>query len=195
MYRDPVLSTGAAQVVLGILVIGMGLVFLLDNLGIWDFHNAIHFWPMLFILVGVVKMCDTRSSNRYFLGAVLILIGVILTLNRLGLIYFSWRTMWPLLLILFGASVLYKAITGRRFISSAMKVEQASNTVADVTAILGNFERRISTPTFRGGEATTIMGGCVLDMRDSSDCRPWRITWQLNSSGPRSPNGASWNRN
>jgi predicted membrane protein len=168
MNDEPNHRSVPGQIVLGIFVIGMGLLFLLDNLDIWDLNRAIDFWPMAFVLAGVLKMNDTRSSNGLLLGAVLIFIGVMMTLNRLGIIYFSWRTMWPLLLIVAGGAVLYKAITGRRLIASHAKVEEQTDTVADVTAILGGFERRISTPTFRGGEVTAIMGGCALDMRDSS---------------------------
>jgi hypothetical protein len=155
------------QVILGVLVIAMGMLFLLDNLAIWDFHRAIQFWPMVFIVVGVVKLFDTSSSDGYLLGAVFILVGVLMMLNRLGYIYFSWRTVWPLLLIALGGSVLYKAVTGRRLIGSPLKEVAGSDDVVDVTAILGGFERRITSPDFKGGEVTAIMGGCSLDMRGS----------------------------
>jgi predicted membrane protein len=155
------------QVILGILVIGMGLLFLLDNMNIWDFHRAIEFWPMAFILVGVIKLFDTNSSDGYFLGAILILVGVLMIMGRLGLIYFSWRALWPLMLIALGGSVLYKAITGRRLIGNSLKDVSSSDDVVDITAILGGFERRITTPNFKGGEVTAVMGGCALDMRGS----------------------------
>ena len=155
------------QVILGVLVIGMGLLFLLDNMNIWDFHRAIQFWPMVFILVGVIKLFDTNSSDGYFLGAVLILVGVLMIMGRLGLIYFSWRTLWPLMLIALGGSVLYKAVTGRRLIGNSLKDVASSDDVVDITAILGGFERRITTPNFKGGEVTAVMGGCALDMRGS----------------------------
>jgi predicted membrane protein len=155
------------QVILGVLVIGMGLLFLLDNMNIWDFHHAIQFWPVAFILVGVIKLFDTSSSDGYFLGAALILVGVLMMMSRLGLIYFSWHAIWPLLLIALGGSVLYKAVTGRRLIGSSLKGVAASDDVVDITAILGGFERRISSQNFKGGEVTAIMGGCTLDMRGS----------------------------
>lgn len=155
------------QVILGVLVIGMGLLFLLDNMDIWDFHRAIQFWPMVFIVVGVIKLFDTNSSDGYFLGAILILIGVLMIMSRLGLIYFSWRMLWPLMLIALGGSVLYKAVTGRRLIGTARKDVASSDDVVDITAILGGFERRITTPNFKGGEVTAVLGGCELDMRNS----------------------------
>jgi hypothetical protein len=46
-----------SQVVLGVLVIAMGLLFLLDNLGMIDFRRALAFWPMVFIIAGAVKPC------------------------------------------------------------------------------------------------------------------------------------------
>jgi hypothetical protein len=156
------------QVILGVLVIGMGVLFLLDSLAIWDFHRAIQFWPMAFILVGVFKLLDTRSPDGYLLGGALVLAGVFMTLGRLGYVYISWRALWPLLLIALGGSVLYKAMTGRRLIGTSLKDVAAADDVVDVTAILGGFERRITTPDFRGGEVTALMGGCSLDMRGSS---------------------------
>jgi predicted membrane protein len=156
------------QVILGLMVIGMGLLFLLDNLNIWNFNRALQFWPMVLIIVGVVKLFDTKSANGYFLGAVLILVGVSMILGRMGLIYFSWRAIWPLLLIAAGGAVLYKAVTGHRLTGPSPKDVTDNEDVVDVTAILGGFERRIVTPNFKGGEVTAIMGGCMLDMRGSS---------------------------
>jgi hypothetical protein len=40
--------------------------------------------------------------------------------------------------------------------------------VVDIVAVLGGFERRVSTPDFRGGEITAVMGGCALDLREAS---------------------------
>lgn len=157
-----------AQVVLGIIVIAMGLLFLLDNLDIWDFHRAIAFWPMVFIAVGAVKMFDTKSGQGQLFGLALIFVGVMMTLNRLGIINFSWRTVWPVLLIALGGSVIYRAVMGRRLIESGLKGEAETDSVIDITAILGGFERRISTPALRGGEITAVMGGCNLDLRDAS---------------------------
>jgi predicted membrane protein len=154
------------QVILGILVIGMGLVFLADNLNIWDFHRSVQFWPMVLIMFGVFKLFDTTTSDGYILGSTLIVVGVLMVLHRLGVIYFSWRAMWPLILIGLGASVLYRAVVARRLVGSSMKGEalQLDDTI-NATAILGGFERRIHSHDFKGGEVTAIMGGCALDMR------------------------------
>jgi predicted membrane protein len=157
-----------SQLVLGVLVIVIGMLFLLDNLGIIDFRHALAFWPLAFILAGVIKLFDTSSRNGYVVGAVLIAVGVTLMLNRLGFVYLSWRTLWPVLLIAMGALVVYRAVAVRRHAVPSLKDEPGSDAIVDVTAILGGFERRIATPAFRGGEVTAILGGCTLDMRGAS---------------------------
>lgn len=166
-----------SQMVLGVLVIAMGLLFLLDNLDIIEFHRAISFWPMAFIVFGIVKLFDSRSANSYLIGGLLIAVGVAMLVNRLGLFYISWHTVWPLILIGFGAVVVYRATASRR---SGHTVDLSkpggtpadpdapSDTVVNATAILGGFERRITTQDFRGGEVTAIAGGCELDMRGAS---------------------------
>ena len=163
------------QIILGAFVILLGVLFLLDNLDVLDFHHAIAFWPAVFIVMGVVKLLDSRSTNGKLIGAALIGLGVMLTLKRLGFWYVSWHTMWPIILIMVGGAVVYKAVTGRRALAGAVPLKDLlkdakddGDSVLDVTAILGGFERRITTQNFRGGEVTAVMGGCELDMRGSS---------------------------
>ncbi len=160
-----------SQVILGILVVGMGLLFLLDSLNIFDYHRAISFWPAAFILFGVIKLLDTQSPNGVLVGVILIGVGVVMTINRLGVFYINMRVLWPLVIIFIGGAVIYRAVSGRRLIGkqSALPAgDEGSDAVVDITAILGGFDRRITTPAFRGGEVTAMMGGCMLDLRGSS---------------------------
>jgi predicted membrane protein len=168
MRRDRTNRSVPSQVVLGLMVIAMGVLFLLDNLGILEFRRGLAFWPLVFIVAGVVKMVDTSSRNGYVVGLVLVMVGATLMANRLGFIYVSFNTVWPLLLIGLGGMVLYRAATGRRARGMPLKDQPDSDGVVDITAILGGVERRVTSQAFRGGEVTAIMGGCELDMRGAS---------------------------
>lgn len=157
------------QVVLGLMVIGLGLLFLLDNLGILDMRRAFAFWPMVFIVAGTVKLCDTRTQGGALLGGGLVGFGILLTLDRLEIIDFNWRTVWPLVLIGLGVYLVMKAMRGRRTMAGAVLKDGAgSDSVLDVVAVLGGFERRVATQDFRAAEITAIMGGCTLDMRGAA---------------------------
>ncbi|WP_229424957.1 MULTISPECIES: LiaI-LiaF-like domain-containing protein [unclassified Massilia] len=159
-----------SQVVMGVMVIAIGLLFFLDNLDIIDVHDALAFWPMVFIFAGVAKLLDTSSPNGYLVGLAGIGIGTAMILQRLGLIYVSWRSAWPLVLIGMGGVLVYRAVTGPRNPTHGViddKAGEIAQTV-DVTAVLGGFDRRVHTPDFRGGEVTAVMGGCALDLRQAS---------------------------
>jgi predicted membrane protein len=160
-----------SQVILGVAVIALGVLFLLDNLDLISFHHALHFWPMAFILFGALKMYDSRTPSGLTVGGALVLVGVVMTMSRLGYVYFSWHALWPLLLIVVGASVLMRANESRRALGGADSVNLRKDedpNVVDMTAILGGFDRRLKAPSFRGGEATAILGGCALDLRESN---------------------------
>lgn len=166
-----------SQMVLGVLVIAMGLLFLLDNLDIIEFHRALSFWPLAFIVFGIVKLFDSRSANSLLVGGLLVAAGLAMLFNRLGFFYVSWRTVWPVLLMACGAVVVFRAFGAKRHGhtvdmtkpgSPSTGPEAPSDTVVNATAILGGFERRIITQDFRGGEITAILGGCDLDMRGAS---------------------------
>jgi len=177
MKNDPHARGVTSQVVLGLLVIAMGLLFLLDNLDILDIHRAFSFWPMLFVIVGTVKLCDTQTQGGTLLGAGLVGIGILMMLDRLDIIDFNLRTMWPLVLIGLGGFLVTKAVRSRRAMDGGAAMNGVAfvdgarvgaDDVVDATAILGAYVRRLSTPNFRGGEITAVMGGCELDMRNCS---------------------------
>jgi predicted membrane protein len=158
-----------SQALLGIMAIGLGILFFLDNLDIINFRHALPFWPLALFVVGVVKICDSTNRNGVFVGAALAGAGVLMLLNRLGFLYISWRSLWPLALILLGVAVLLRPAT-RRDVATVNLDKGAADKeeYLDVTAILGGFQRRVTTAHLRGGEITAVMGGCELDMRSAS---------------------------
>jgi predicted membrane protein len=156
----------SAQVFVGVAVIGLGLIYLLDNLGLIDAHLTLRLWPVLLILFGVLKLAQARAVPGYVSGGALVLLGVVFTIDRLGLFTMHWRTLWPLALIVAGGAVVATAIRARS--GTAPSAPTDDDAVINAAAILGGFRRRIASKTFRGGEITAIMGGCDLDLRDAS---------------------------
>lgn len=164
-------NRASSQVVLGLLVVGMGILFLLDNLDILNFRHAIGFWPLAFIVAGCVALFGNgarsgRSSN--YMGGVLIAIGLLMIVGRMGYFYISWGTLWPLVMIALGGLVLYRSLGPGRVVREGVAAGASPDNVVDIVAVLGGFERRVSAQDFRGGEITAVMGGCALDLRDAS---------------------------
>lgn len=170
MRNDLRTKSLSSQVIMGAVAIGLGLLFLLDNLDIWNFRRAVEFWPTVFIVIGFIKIWDSRTASGYLLGGTAVAIGVLMLLDRFDYIDFNVRTMWPLFLIGVGGFLIFKALAHRNRPDAVPGVTagESDDSVVDITAILGGFERRIAAQDFRGGEITAIMGGCELDMRDAS---------------------------
>jgi hypothetical protein len=161
-------NRASSQVVLGLLVVGMGVLFLLDNLDILNFRHAIGFWPLVFIVAGCAALFGNGPRSGNYMGGVLIAIGVLMILGRLGYFYISWSTLWPLVMIALGGLVLYRSLGPGRVARTSSMVGAGPDNVVDIVAVLGGFERRVSVPDFRGGEITAVMGGCALDLREAS---------------------------
>jgi predicted membrane protein len=161
-------NRASSQVVLGLLVVGMGVLFLLDNLDILNFRHAIGFWPLAFIVAGCVALFGNGSRSSNYMGGVLVAIGVLMIAGRMGFFYISWGTLWPLVMIALGGLVLFRSLGPGRVARPGLADGAGTDNVVDVVAVLGGFERRVTTSDFRGGEITAVMGGCALDLRDAS---------------------------
>jgi len=115
---EPSPSKAARQggLVLGVVLIGLGLVFLLarfvPGVAWWTL------WPLIIVLVGAVQCVtpghDGWSAERFLDGAGTIVVGLVLLGNVTG--YISWSvwwvvlTLWPVLLVSAGLSLLAKGL-------------------------------------------------------------------------------------
>jgi predicted membrane protein len=161
-------NRASSQVVLGLLVVGMGVLFLLDNLDILNFRHAIGFWPLVFIVAGCAALFGRGPRSGNYVGGVLIAVGLLMILGRMGYFYISWGTLWPLVMIALGGLVLYRSLGPGRVARENVAAGTSPDNVVDIVAVLGGFERRVGAQDFRGGEITAILGGCALDLRDAS---------------------------
>jgi hypothetical protein len=161
-------NRAANQVVLGLLVVGMGILFLLDNLDILNVRHAIGFWPLFFIVAGCAALLGNGPRSGNYMGGVLIAVGVLMALGRMGFFYISWSTLWPLVMIALGGLVLFRSLGPGRVARPGGAADAGPENVVDIVAVLGGFERRVNTQDFRGGEITAVMGGCALDLREAS---------------------------
>jgi hypothetical protein len=87
----------------GLVLVAAGVAFLTGDFG----HIVRNWWPMLFVLVGIPKLFQRRTV---WAGFFLISVGAWLQLARLHWYGMSYRSSWPLLLILVGAGIALRAI-------------------------------------------------------------------------------------
>lgn len=175
-----------SRLVLGAILVVLGVLFTLDQLGIIDAGQLLDYWPLLLVAAGLAKVLQPPDSHGRIFGAVLVVVGVVILLGNLGIISFSVFDLWPLVLVVLGVHLLLRA-TGLRpsrlesppppFSTGEGEPQTRSehpSPPADTgpervvaTAILGGVERRVISSDFRGGSLTAVMGGCKLDLRQA----------------------------
>jgi len=148
----------------GVAIALVGLVILLDNLGIVAAKNLYRFWPMILVAFGVMYFFS-RGSRVW--GAMLTVFGLLLQLDHLGIINLTWGMIWGLGWIAVGVAVMWGSLVARRILPAKPDPNvDPSTTLAD-NVVFGGIERRLTTKDFRGGVATAIFGGIELDLSEA----------------------------
>ena len=175
------------RIVAGAILLGLGVLFLLDNFGLVDAGNLFRYWPLILLGLGLTKLIAPGRPEERVGGVVLTILGGAFFLRALHIPWFRLRLFWPVLLLVLGASLLWQALRGRRSLLPGMQdlgeyarmgakagleaTRSLSADPADAGAILKEFalmgggERMVRSQNFRGGEITAIMGGFQIDLR------------------------------
>jgi hypothetical protein len=149
---------------MGVFVIAVGVLFTLDNFGIAHARSYLHYWPAALIAMGGLKLWQSRASDGLLAALLLIVVGTWLLLEELGMVDVDVWRLWPLLLVLFGASMVWRGFhraPGRDRPSDA-------NSTLSALAVLGGVNRGNNSRTFRGGDLTAVLGGCEIDLRQAA---------------------------
>lgn len=158
------------RVLLGAFILIIGVFAMIDNLNIFNSRNFLQFWPVVFIVIGGLKISQANSSSGQLIGGSFVLAGILMTLNHLGVISFGMHDFWPIFLILGGLIVIFKdrLTSGIDNTGSNGLLSSGTDSTINVAAIMSGNQGKISSPDFRGGEITAIMGGVELDLRGAS---------------------------
>jgi len=162
--QEPRRAPATSQLMIGFLIITVGVLFTLDNLGLAHARDYLRYWPAGLMAVGLLKLWDSRDGHGGSFGGLMItLIGLWLLLEATVDIRISFGDMWPLLLVSLGVYLVWRGLTGHRHVIGA----DDRSTVSAV-AILSGVNRGNNSRNFRGGDLTAVMGGCEIDLRQAA---------------------------
>jgi len=112
-------------------------------------------------------------SRGMWLGFLLIIVGVMFLLDSTGILDVGdlLRTFWPLLLVFWGISMLTRGGFRRHARSSDFPAAATAGGAGTVdpaeslesSNVFGDVDIRVTSPSFRGGSATTVFGDITVD--------------------------------
>ena len=88
------------QVLFGLIVIAIGVLFTLDNLNIVDASDYLRYWPAALVALGVMKLWHARREGRGWVGGVIFTsVGAWMLLQGITYIRIDVRDFWPLMFV------------------------------------------------------------------------------------------------
>lgn len=93
----------------GLLLVGLGLIFLFDRIDIFDLHDAWQFWPFILVAIGLAKAFTAPTTEKVGGGLWLAFIGAWLYVSLQEVWDLGFRETWPALLIVWGIGIVWKS--------------------------------------------------------------------------------------
>ncbi len=157
------------RLMFGIGLLGVGLMWTLDNLGVADATQVVAWWPMLAIVYGLAKITGWAAWRRPFAGLVWLVAGTWMLLHNLGYIRPGIEALWPVLLVLLGIRIL----TGRtrwvyRVGRRSRVTEMEGSDVVKCDVVMASVQRRIVVQGLRRVELNAVMGNIEADFRGAT---------------------------
>ncbi len=109
MTGDVRIERDLTRLVLGLAIVMAGILFTLDNLGVIHAGSYLKYWPVFLVALGVVKVIQARSWGSYGWSVAWIVVGLWWLAENIGMLSVSIWAMWPLVLVLVGASIIWRA--------------------------------------------------------------------------------------
>ena len=100
------------------------------------------------------------------MGSRLLVIGLAFLLMNFGMLRF--RQLFPLFLLGVGAYSVMRAVRGDRRTAEAGEPGSEPGSILDAFVFMSGVKKASSSPDFRVGDITAIMGGAEIDLRQAS---------------------------
>ena len=146
----------SVKLVAGVFFALLGMLMSLENLRILDTGPMVRFWPLLLVVIGVLKYRDAGSKG---LAVLSIALGSAVLVLETHWLRFSVASLWPLILIGIGAVIVLRAFG----------VVVPTAVVVPEGMIWGVFNARkvaASGPALHGRRVVACMGGAEIDLTD-----------------------------
>ena len=157
-----------SNILWGIVLIVVGLIFGLNALEITSINIFFDGWWTLFIIVpcfiGLFNENDSKTGN--IIG---IVIGLCLFLACQDIINFDllWKLLVPAILIIIGLSFIFKDAFNKKIKTEVKKLSKNKKNGKEYCSTFSGQKVDYSDENFDGCELTAVFGGIECDLRDA----------------------------
>ena len=104
--------TQTGQVVAGMALVAVGILFLGNQLDVWDGWSFRRLWPILPMIVGLRHFVVPRHPQALVSGLLLVGSSAVLLLHTTRLV--SLQATWPAFVVMGGVAIMLGGVLGRR---------------------------------------------------------------------------------
>ena len=146
----------------GLVFLGLGVIFLGNNLKIWDIDVFFDGWWTLFIIIPSFLAIFKRGSK--FSSLFGLIIGILLLLGCQDIIGFQLigKLIVPLIFIMLGLSIIFKQ---KKIVDPNYKEIKKDEDSLNLIAIFSGREEKYTT--LKGANCISVFGGIDLDLREA----------------------------
>lgn len=148
----------------GIVLIAIGVIWGLDVLNIIDFTLFFDGWWTLFIIVpSLIDLFTGREKTGSFIGLV---IGVVLFLACQDFVSFKiiWKLLIPFIIVVLGVRLIFRD-TFRKKELAVFKQVHESGSYKEYSAVFSDQNLDFNNEPFEGAKLTAVFGGIKCDLR------------------------------
>ena len=102
------------RIVFGVLFLGVGVLFTLDNFGLVEAGRLKWYWPLVLVGSGIPPLVAPKTAGESVWGMFLVALDGFFLLRRFDVIDWSMRDAWPIFLVLAGAMLLIRTFLDRK---------------------------------------------------------------------------------
>ena len=113
--------TTRKQIMWGLVLIALGVIFLLDRMNMVEAETLWHYWPLVMVLAGINQTIGYPSARQFRNGLWTIFTGLWLFAVFENLFGLTFRNSWPLFLLMWGVLMVLTPFFNRRFPQSKEK--------------------------------------------------------------------------
>lgn len=153
-------TSTSPQLILGAGIVVLGCLLFLANLGYVHDRIIWKLWPLILVALGLSKLYPKREGRSPVAPILLITLGSLLLLHNFNIGRME-DLIGPVIVIGVGILLVTHGLKRQRGVPDHLA---ASDDFLSGSAIFGGVSRRLATPSFQGGELTSIFGGFEADL-------------------------------